>query len=199
MAMKQLLIATTNQGKKREIREILADLQIEVLSLDDLPELKDIDVEETGKTFAENALLKAVEYGKLTQLMTLGDDTGLCVDALDGRPGIYSKRYGATDSERIIRLLDELKDVSLNQRTAHFLSVAALYDPITQLEHMEEGRVDGLIVERPIGSYGFGYDPVFYCSELGKTFGEATSDEKNNISHRGRALMKMKEFLSKLK
>ena len=156
---------------------------------------KSLPVDETGNTFTENAILKAKAYGDKFQLLTLADDSGLCIDALDGRPGIFSNRYASTTEERNQKILAELNGVS--NRQAHYTCVIALYDPTTKLLHTEEGQVEGYITETTQGNGGFGYDPIFFCPELNKTFGEATAEEKNSVSHRARALEKLKQFIVK--
>jgi XTP/dITP diphosphohydrolase len=197
MPKRQLLVATTNQGKIREIRELLRTAYLEILSLSDFPELNFVQVHETGNTFAENAQIKAREYGRLAGIVTLADDSGLSVDALEGRPGVQSKRYGHSDPERIEKLLKELNNVPRTNRQAHFTCVMALYDPSSDKTYLAEGKVNGLIADRPTGSYGFGYDPVFYVPELEKTFGEVPASVKNQISHRFQALRGIEKIIRK--
>lgn len=190
--MRRLVIATKNEGKAREIREILADLPYEVVSLKDYPDAP--EVEETGTTFADNAILKAEAYAKYTGELTLADDSGLEVDALGGAPGVYSSRFAPTDPERIAKLLELMRDVPDEKRTARFRCVIAIAEPGGKVT-TREGTVEGVIAHEPRGNKGFGYDPVFYVTELKKGFAELDSAEKNAISHRGRALNKMKELL----
>jgi XTP/dITP diphosphohydrolase len=190
----QLLIATTNQGKIIELQKLLAGSGYEIVSPSDI-DLVDFDVDETGTTFEENALLKAKAFAIKTGLPTLADDSGLAVDALDGRPGVYSKRYGEDDLSRNQKLLDELKNTPEDNRSAHFVCVIAFYNPETKQTLTAEGRVDGFITKAITGTEGFGYDPVFFSRELGKTFAESSRDEKNTVSHRARALEKMKKLL----
>ena len=195
--MKQLLIATRNSGKIREIKEILASIPFKLLSLDDI-DFKE-EVAETGKSFAENAILKAKTIGEKAQLLTLAEDSGLEVDALDGKPGIYSARYvNGSDLDRNNKLLEELKGVIDDKRTARYRCVVAIYDPATQKILTFIGESEGLITDKPIGKNGFGYDPIFYNFDLGKTNGEVTLEEKNRVSHRGKALSEAKIFLQKL-
>jgi XTP/dITP diphosphohydrolase len=190
--MQKILIATTNQGKIGEIREVMADIPVEWVSLVDVG-LGDMDVEETGDTFAANALLKANAYSKASGLTSLADDSGIAVDALDGAPGIYSARYGPNPQARNEKLLNVLKDVPHEKRTAQFVSVIALVtrDGITITT---EGIVEGHVAPEPCGTNGFGYDPVFLLDD-GRTMAELSSVEKNAISHRGRALAKLHPIL----
>lgn len=185
----KLAIATNNKHKLSEIRAILGDSFEELLSLSELG--IDIDIEETGKTLEENALIKARTIVKLSGLAAIADDTGLMVDALDGAPGVYSARYAGeehNDAKNREYLLKNLQGVT--NRTAHFAtSIALCYPDGTEL--LSEGRVDGEILHEERGSEGFGYDSLFYSYELGKTFAEASQAEKNTVSHRGRALRAM--------
>lgn len=190
-----LAIATNNQHKLKEIKEILGGCFDDLKSIKDLG--YDIDIEETGSTLKENALIKARAIRDLTGMISLADDTGLMVDALDGAPGVYSARFAGEehdDKKNIAKLLDCLKDIPKEGRTAHFCTVIAVCYPDGK-ELIAEGRVDGEIAFAPQGENGFGYDPVFYCYDLNKIFATATSEEKNSVSHRGRALRKMLEIL----
>lgn len=182
----QLLLATQNKGKQREIQEMLADLDIQVL----LPE-EDFDVEETGKTFEENAFLKARSFSEHFGMMTLADDSGLVVDALDGRPGVYSKRYGSSDEHRNQKLLVEMK--GKENRAARFVCVICLHS--ADISQCFEGKVEGRIAEEVKGADGFGYDPIFIPEGYDKTFAELGTDVKNTMSHRGNALKKVREYL----
>jgi XTP/dITP diphosphohydrolase len=190
--MDKLLIATHNPGKTREIREILTDLPLACLSLNEVGIVEDI--EETGTTYAENALLKANFAHKATGLPALGDDSGLEVDALGGRPGLHTARYAPTNPERWAKLLGELRDVPWEQRTARFVCVIALVDANGQTQ-LVEGACEGVIGFEPKGQGGFGYDPLFYVPDYGCTMAELSEDIKNAISHRGRAVLKAKEVL----
>lgn len=195
--MKTLLIATTNFGKVTELNAMLANLNCRVIGLADLPTCPPA-VEETGQTFAENALLKAEYYHRMTGLTALADDSGLEVDALDGRPGVFSARYGNSElssGEQIELLLDEMKAVPDGQRSARFVCSLALVGE--SLSQMFEGRCEGLIARAPRGSHGFGYDPIFVDEELDRSFAELTRDEKAARSHRGQALSQAREFLAK--
>ncbi|MDX2033053.1 MAG: RdgB/HAM1 family non-canonical purine NTP pyrophosphatase [Blastocatellia bacterium] len=193
-----LLIATTNPGKIAEIAAQLEGLNYRVIGLKDLPEMPP-DVEETGATFEENAVLKADAYHAQTGLLTLADDSGLVVDALDGRPGVYSARYGGagrTSAEQVALLLDELRDTPPEKRTARFVCCIALTGG--NLRRTFERSCEGRIALEPRGQEGFGYDPVFLDPEQGRTFAELTRDEKAARSHRGKALRAAREFLASL-
>lgn len=196
--MQKLLIATHNPGKIREYQSLLADLPLTVTSLE--AEGIVVDVEESGSTFTENALLKACTFARLSGLWTWADDSGLEVDALQGAPGVYSARYagpGASDRDRYLKLLDALRTVESERRTARFRCVVAICRP-DGIAITTEGSVEGRILDAPRGEGGFGYDPVFYLPELGATMAELTRATKNRISHRGQAARAAKERLSDL-
>ncbi len=183
----RLLIATNNPHKLAEYRDILADLPAELVSLADLG--IQADVPETGATFAENAIQKAVAYARLSGLPTLADDSGLVVDVLGGEPGIHSARWGGRETpypERHRRLQRLLADVPWPQRTARFICVIAIATPDGRARTVE-GVCEGFIAHEPRGSGGFGYDPMFYLPEYGCTMAELPAGVKNRISHRGRA------------
>jgi XTP/dITP diphosphohydrolase len=185
--MQSLLIATTNQGKLREYQAILADLPFSLVSLRDLA-IED-DVEETGATFAENALLKATYYAARSGMLAWADDSGLEVAALGGAPGVYSARFaghGASDGERNAFLLEKLKDVPFHARLARFVCVVALARPDGSTTTVE-GVLPGVIEFAPRGSNGFGYDPLFYLVDEDCTLAELPAERKNAISHRARA------------
>ena len=189
----RFVLATHNPGKLREMGEILKDFGIEVVSPKDLGIT--VDVEETGSTFAENAMLKAKAICKAADLPAIADDSGLCVDALGGAPGVYSARYGGEgldDKGRYMLLLSSLRGAPT--RAAHFACAVACAFPNGDTL-TAEGRCDGSIAYAPLGEGGFGYDPVFLLPGSGKTFGQLTQEEKSAVSHRGRAL---KEFAGKL-
>jgi XTP/dITP diphosphohydrolase len=190
--VKRLVVATQNPGKLREVAQILADLPYEVVSLSEYPNAP--DVEETGATFLENAVLKAIKCSRFTREMTLADDSGLEIDALGGAPGVRSSRFAPTDPERIAKVLELMKDVPDDKRTARFRCAIAIAWPDKRVETCE-AKVEGIIAREPKGSYGFGYDPIFYIPELGKHMAELEPEEKNAISHRGRALRIMKKIL----
>lgn len=185
----KLLVATTNPGKLKEYKELLSDLSVEWVSLPDVG-LGNMDVEETGSTFEENAILKAKAYCAASGLITLADDSGIEVDALNGAPGIYSARYGApevkTDQGRLEKLQRDVKDVPDEQRTARFICVVAIALPDGEV-HTAKGRWEGRLAYAPRGTNGFGYDPIFITAD-GRTSAELAPEEKNRISHRALAL-----------
>lgn len=202
-----LVIATRNAGKTKEFREAFAALGIEVRDLHDVTGVPDI--EETGATFADNALIKARTVADIALLPVLADDSGLCVDALGGAPGVYSARYsgeGATDALNNAKLLRELESVDARAEaagggpdvlsTARFVCSLALYDPADGGIVRAEGAVEGLILREARGEGGFGYDPLFWVPSHGKSMAQLTVAEKNAISHRGAALRKLIEALS---
>lgn len=194
--LNKLIVATGNRGKLREIREILEGT--EVLGLHDLA--LDVEIVEDGDTFTANAQKKAETICKLMHLPVLADDSGLEVDALDGRPGVYSARFAgehASDADNIAKLLRELDAVPQERRGARFVCVMCLAMPDGSL-HTTRGEVKGEILRETHGENGFGYDPLFYVKEYNKTFAELSAEEKNAISHRGKALLRMKEVLEKL-
>lgn len=190
-----LALATNNKHKLQEIRSILNGQFEKLLSLEELG--IDVDIEETGATLTENALIKAREIVNLTGMPALADDTGLMVDALDGAPGVYSARYAGeehNDKANRMLLLKNMQNAKI--RSAHFATVIALcYPDGTYL--LADGKVEGEIIFEERGEGGFGYDSIFYSHELGKTLAEATPDEKNSVSHRGRALRNMLKILQK--
>jgi len=193
--MAKLLIATNNPGKIREYQELLADLPLQLTY--PAQEGLDIEVAETGESFAENARLKATAYAKASGLLTLADDSGLEVDALGGEPGIRSARYageGASDEERYRLLLEKLKDVPWEERTARFRCVIAAATPEGEV-YTAEGTCEGIIAFEPAGEHGFGYDPVFYLPEYGKTMAELSPEVKNRISHRAKAAQRVRGIL----
>lgn len=191
----KIIAATGNKGKIKEIEKIFENLGISVMTQREAG--IDIEPEENGKTFEENALIKARAVAALCNAYVIADDSGLCVDALGGAPGIYSARYageGASDAEKIKKLLSELSGEE--KRAAHFETCAAFITPDGK-ELTAFGRVDGHILTAPEGAGGFGYDPVFFCDEIGKTFAKASADEKNAVSHRGRALRALYEKIQR--
>ena len=194
--MAKLLIATTNKGKITELEALLTGLPYEVLGLADLPQALP-EVEETGATFAENALLKARYYHAQTGWLTLADDSGLAVDALGGGPGVYSARYagaGAGDVEKVAKLLAEMAGVPEAERTARFICVIALVGQ--EVCATFTGQCAGKIAAQPRGTNGFGYDPVFVEPGSGRTFAELARAEKSALSHRGQALQQVRDWLS---
>lgn len=189
------MLATRNQGKVSELEQLLAGTGIAVVSLAAFPAAP--EVEETGETFAANALLKAQAAARHTGLVALADDSGLEVDALGGRPGVYSARFAgphASDADNNRKLLDLLASVPDAQRTCRFRSAVAIVRPDGRSD-VAEGACEGRVLHSPRGTDGFGYDPLFLVPELGKTFAELSIDEKNQISHRGRALRLALELL----
>lgn len=182
--MKELIVATGNPGKLAEMQAYLRDLPLEL-------KLKppEIEIEETGQTFRENAILKAVTVAKATGKSAIADDSGLRVDALNGAPGIYSARYGNTDRERIARLLTELGDNP--NRAAEFVCAVAIAAPDGSILVETEGKCQGEILYSARGDGGFGYDPIFYVVAEKQTFAEMRSDLKRKISHRGQAFAKL--------
>lgn len=184
----ELVVATGNAGKLREIRRLLAESGIEVLGLDAFPDLP--AVEEDGETFAENAVKKAATVARLTGRLTLGDDSGLAVAALGGQPGVRSARYageGASDADNNRKLLEALDGVPAGERQAAFHCAMALCRPDGECRTFH-GEVAGVILDGPRGEGGFGYDPLFLVREYGKTMAELPLEVKNRISHRGQAL-----------
>ena len=196
MTNKAIIIATKNQGKAREFIEIFNNYGYEVKTLLDFPEIP--DVPETGKNFEENAYQKAKAISEQLNTIVLADDSGLEVDVLNGRPGIYSARFAGehgNDEKNNEKLLKELKNISKEGRTANFHCSLVLVGPNRPSLHVI-GEVDGLILEEPQGTHGFGYDPLFYLPELNKSMAELTKEEKNKISHRAQAIDKLKQHLN---
>ena len=196
--MEKIVFATANEGKVKEIKEILKDFPIEVVSMKDMGITADI--EENGSTFEENSLIKARTLVKLTGLPALADDSGLEVDYLNGEPGIYSARYLGRDTDYDYKnnyIIDKLSDAKDKERSARFVCVISLVLPDGR-EFVERGVVEGLIGYEQKGENGFGYDPIFYLPEYGKTSAELSPDEKNKISHRGKALSAMKKLIMDL-
>lgn len=192
----KLIVASNNQHKISEIKKILEKLDMNVVSLKDAG--IDIEVEEDGKTFEENAYKKAKEvFDIVKDGYVLADDTGLMVDAINGAPGVYSARFsgeGATYEKNNAKLLDLLKNVKDKDRGAKFVCVMVLIMGDSRIVKVR-GEIEGRILREPRGKNGFGYDPLFYVEEFGKTFAEMSDEEKNSVSHRGRALEKLREAL----
>ena len=190
----KIVVATANAHKLKEIREILRDLPVEILSLADFPEIPPI--EETGSTFHENALIKARTVYQMTGLLTLADDSGLEVDALNGAPGVYSARYSGREHDYAAnnrKLMEEIRRIPPEERGAQFRCVVAIVG--TKGEHIVEGVVRGHIIPELRGSGGFGYDPLFVPEGYQQTYAELGETVKNQISHRARAFRKAREFL----
>lgn len=194
-----MIFATTNQGKMKEIREILGDIGEEILSLKEAQ--IDVQIEENGKTFEENAVIKAKAIMELTGQMVLADDSGLEIDALNKEPGIYSARYLGEETSYEVKnrsLIERLKGVSGKDRSGRFVCVIAAAFPNGEIL-TTRGTIEGLIAAEPKGSNGFGYDPIVYVPEYGMTTGEMDPALKNRISHRGKALTAMKAILQERK
>ena len=195
----KIILATQNQGKLRELQELLAGEAIEVLSLRDLDDWE--EVEETGVTFADNATLKARVAAEKTGLIALADDSGLEVDALQGAPGVYSARFAGEpkdDERNNDKLLQQLEGIADDQRTARFRCALAVITPEGD-EFLTEGTVEGQILRERRGQDGFGYDPIFYVPEYGRTMAELTLTEKNSLSHRAQAFRKVIPIIQALK
>ena len=192
----RLLVATTNKKKLGEIQELFAGFQLRLLSLADLPACQEIP--ETGKTFKDNAVLKALGYAHQSGLLTMAEDSGLCCDALEGAPGVYSARFagGPCDDEannsKLLKLLNKIPD---NCRGAHYTSAIAIAYPREGLIGVVEGEVHGVISRELRGTHGFGYDPLFFYPAYGKTFGEVSAEMKHRVSHRAKAFEKAKVLL----
>lgn len=185
--MKQIVVASSNSHKIKEIAAILAPYNYEVKSLLDFPEI--LDVKETGATFEENAILKATTIAKALNQPVLADDSGIEVDALNGMPGVLSARWAGSqkdDSANLNLLLSQLADVPTERRTGRYVCVAAVADP-TGHSQTARGEWEGVVATEPTGQHGFGYDPIFYLPELGKTVAELTAAEKDELSHRRQA------------
>jgi len=192
----QIILATHNRGKMKEMSSILAHLPVKLLTLDDFPQIGEIP--ETGETLKENAFIKAETVHQKTGLPALADDTGLEVDALDGAPGVHSSRYDgetATFEDNCRKMLQEMDGIPAEERTARFHTVIAFVSDSGN--EWTEGMVEGRILEKKQGDGGFGYDPLFYYPPLKKTFAELNSEQKNNISHRGKALRNFCQILEK--
>ncbi len=195
--MQQMIFATKNKGKIKEIKAILSDLPLEVLSMEEAG--IEMDVVEDGTTFEANALKKASEIAKVSGKLTMADDSGLEIDFLDGKPGVYSARYLGEDTpyvEKNTHILHLLKDVPKEKRGARFVSVIAAVFPDGR-KYTARGTIEGSIAYEIKGENGFGYDPIFFVAEKGKTTAELSPQEKNAISHRAKALQKMKVLLQK--
>ena len=190
----KIILATKNKGKVADFEKLTENMNIEVISFLD-EEINFPDVVEDGETFEENSVKKALEIAKYTGMITVSDDSGLCVEALDGAPGIYSARYSgenATDSKNIDKLLEEMKNIPQGERQAKFVSVVSIAKPDGTVQSFR-GEVEGEIIFERKGTNGFGYNPVFFSYELQKTFGEATMEERVTVSHRARVFRELKE------
>ncbi len=195
MTCRDLVIATSNRNKLKEFAALLKDYRVRILSLKDFPQIPEIV--EDGKTFCENALKKAVLVACATGKLTIADDSGIEVEALGGRPGVYSARFageGAGDAANNAKLLEELKDVPPDKRGACFKCALGIATPREETEWVE-GECRGVIIDELRGQHGFGYDPVFLVPEYNRTFAEMPPEQKNRISHRARALRKLLDIL----
>ena len=191
--MTRLVVATTNTGKLREIAGILEGVPIELVTLDRFPQVQ--EPEETGRTFAENARLKALHYAAATGLPCLADDSGLEIDALDRAPGVHSARWHGSDYPYKFRKIRELlQERGLDGSTARFVCAVALADG-GRIVFEADGTVEGELAATPRGTNGFGYDPIFFYPPLGRTLAELTREEKETVSHRGKAFRHLREFL----
>jgi XTP/dITP diphosphohydrolase len=192
----ELLIATTNPGKIRELQQLLGNLPITLRNTSEFPHLP--EPEETGLTFAENAILKARYYAEATGILSLADDSGLEIDALDGRPGVFSARYageGATNEQKINKVLNGLKETKDLNRSAKFVCSVAISDKDGIIRFLTDGVCLGSIAPQPQGNNGFGYDPIFIPQGFTESFGELSNEIKEKISHRGQAILKIIDFL----
>ncbi|MEI2664617.1 XTP/dITP diphosphatase [Rossellomorea sp. LJF3] len=195
---KRVIIATKNRGKAKEFQHMFAPYGYEVQTLLDLPHIE--DVEETGVTFEENAILKAETVASELGELVIADDSGLAIDALEGRPGVYSARYAGeekSDEANMEKVLEELESVEESDRTARFYCVLAIAGPDMETKTVT-GTCEGMILREKRGTNGFGYDPIFFVPSLGKAMAELTQDEKSQISHRGNALEKLRNMISDL-
>ncbi|UOQ47251.1 XTP/dITP diphosphatase [Gracilibacillus caseinilyticus] len=197
--MKELIIATKNEGKMKDFRRLFEPYGIKVLSLLDLTDPVE-DIEETGTTFEENAAIKAEAICRKFNTGVIADDSGIAIDALDGAPGVYSARYAGKakdDQANLEKVLNELEDVPAEDRTGRFVCVLAIAQP-EQKTIFKRGECEGTIASEPKGVHGFGYDPIFYPSGRAKTMAELTPEEKNQISHRRKALDQIENWVKQL-
>jgi len=184
--MQELIFATSNPNK---IYEVQSKFDFENTGIKVIPVPQPFNPDENGKTFLENSYIKAFEAAKKTNRIAFGDDTGLCVKALDGKPGIYSARYAQNGESKVDKLLNEMKNFkSISEREAYFTCAITLVKPNGETLFSYQSKVNGFISLEPQGEYGFGYDPIFYINNLNKTMAELTTDEKNSVSHRALAL-----------
>ena len=187
----KVFLATKNKGKIKDFEKLTEGINLEVVTI--LDGLDIPDVVEDGETFEENSQKKAKEIADYTNIVTVSDDSGLCVDALDGGPGVYSARFGGentSDSEKNQKMLEILKDVKKEDRKAHFVSVVSIAFPNGKI-HSFRGEIEGEILFEAQGNNRFGYNPIFYSYELGKSFGQASDEERKSVSHRARAFRKL--------
>ncbi len=187
----KIVFATKNNNKLIEVSNILKNTGISTIKIEG-----EFNPEETGQTFEENAYIKAYAAAKIMNKPALADDSGLVVDALDGRPGVHSSRYAENDTKRIEKLLNELKDIAPEKRTARFICSMIIVAPDGKTLYSCNGSCEGLIINTPKGKNGFGYDPVFFIPEKNATLAELTMEDKNQLSHRAKALKKIIGFLN---
>lgn len=192
--MIKIALGTSNPHKLEEINDMLKEIHPEGIEF--VLVEGDFDPVENGTTFEENSYIKAAEAAKIMGIPALADDTGLCVNALNGRPGLYSARYAPDQKSKISKLLDEMKDMPQEKRNAHFVCTMTLAAPDGTKLHTQTGRIDGFIDEKPSGEHGFGYDPLFFIPELDKTMADMSMQEKNTLSHRARALKPMLTWIN---
>lgn len=196
--MRKLLLATGNKGKIPGLKIGLGDIPFEILTLNDVQMPAGFEVEEPGSTYEAHAAIKAIIYGKHADMVTVADDSGLEIDALDGWPGVHTANcFEGTKAERIAQLLEKMKDIPEGKRTARYRDVIAMYDPANDRVRFAEATTEGSIAFESRGENGFGFDQVFISDDLGKAFGESTVEEIDSVSHRGRALRKAREILIK--
>lgn len=191
--MKKIALGTSNPHKLQEINEMLKEIHpdsVEFVLVDG-----DFNPVENGTTFEENSYIKALEAAKIMNIPALADDTGLCVDALNGRPGLYSARYAPDQPSKIKKLLSEMQDIKQGERNACFVCTMTLVAPDGKKLHTSVGKISGEIAFEPSGEHGFGYDPLFFIPDLNKTMADMTLEEKNTLSHRARALKPMVEWI----
>ena len=195
--MKQVVIATKNKGKAQDFEALFQPLGFEVVTMFDVA--PDMEIEETGTTFEENAVLKAETLAKELNMIVIADDSGLAVDALDGAPGVYSARYAGDhdDEANIVKVLENLAGVPEEKRTARFMCALAIAGPEMDTTTVF-GTCEGVILQEKRGTNGFGYDPIFFIPELGRAMAELTPEEKGSISHRGNAIRKLAQALPTL-
>jgi len=194
--MREILLGTHNKHKAAEISRLLSGLPVKIRTLDDFPDIK--EVEEDGATLTDNAVKKAIEYGRRSGLFTLADDTGLEVKALKGEPGVRSARYAGekcTYDDNNRKLLEKMAKIKGKKRAARFVCVIACFYPGKDLLRLVNGALEGVILKEFKGENGFGYDPIFYIPECKKTLAELSLDEKNRISHRAKALFKARKII----
>ena len=195
--MKQVVIATKNKGKAKDFEALFSPLGYEVVTMFDVA--PDMEIEETGTTFEENAVLKAETLAKALHTIVIADDSGLAVDALDGAPGVYSARYAGDhdDEANIVKVLENLAGVPEEKRTARFMCALAIAGPTLETTTVF-GTCEGIILEEKRGTNGFGYDPIFFVPELNRSMAQLTPEEKGAISHRGNAIRKLADLLPTL-